>query len=126
MIGFKMKGNFNKTSNYLNRLSVAVKLNNLDTYAKQGVDALMQYTPKRTGKTAASWYYKITRTNDTIRMTFHNDNMSNEGIPIAILIQYGHGTGTGAYVQGVDYINPALTPIFNSIAKDAWEEVTRL
>ena len=81
-------------------------------------------TPVDSGETAASWYYEITNKNNTITISFHNSNIQN-GVPIAILLQYGHGTGTGGWVQGRDYINPAIQPIFDQIAEYAWKEVTR-
>lgn len=96
---------------------------NLDKYGKMGVSALASATPKRTGKTASSWRYEIDKTGGKISISWLNDNV-NDGINIAVIIQYGHGTGTGAYVKGVDYINPALKSIFESIAEDIWKEVT--
>ena len=81
-----------------------------------------RFPPER--ETAASWCYEITNKNNTITISFHNSNIQN-GVPIAILLQYGHGTGTGGWVQGRDYINPAIQPIFDQIAEYAWKEVTR-
>ena len=91
---------------------------------RAGVAALSSATPVDSGETAASWYYEITNKNNTITISFHNSNIQN-GVPIAILLQYGHGTGTGGWVQGRDYINPAIQPIFDQIAEYAWKEVTR-
>ena len=86
--------------------------------------ALASATPVDSGETATSWYYEITNKNNTITISFHNSNIQN-GVPIAIILQYGHGTGTGGWVQGRDYINPAIQPIFDQIANYAWKEVTR-
>ena len=87
--------------------------------------ALASATPVDTGQTANSWYYEIERANGKVSITFYNSNIQN-GIPIAIILQYGHGTGTGGWVQGRDYINPAIQPIFDKIANAAWREVTKL
>ena len=96
----------------------------LDKYGREGVAALQTATPKDTGKTSESWYYKIERKNGSVSLTFHNSNQ-NKGVPIAIILQYGHATGNGGYVEGVDYINPALRPIFDKIAEEAWKEVKK-
>lgn len=90
-----------------------------------GVDALNSATPKDTGLTASSWYYEIEKTSTGVTIAFYNSNIQN-GIPIAIILQYGHGTGTGGWVQGRDYINPAIQPIFDEIAEKAWREVTKV
>lgn len=89
------------------------------------MQALSSATPIESGETANSWYYKINRTKESVSITFHNSNIQN-GVPIAIILQYGHGTGTGGWVEGRDYINPAIQPIFDKIAEDAWKEVTSL
>lgn len=125
MITFRQKGDFSKFNRYLERLKEAVKLGDLNKYGRQGVQALSSATPIESGKTANSWYYKINRTKESVSITFHNSNIQN-GVPIAIILQYGHGTGTGGYVEGRDYINPAIQPIFDRIAEDAWKEVTNL
>lgn len=125
MITFRQKGDFSKFNRYLERLKEAVKLGDLNKYGRQGVQALSSATPIESGKTANSWYYKINRTKESVSITFHNSNIQN-GVPIAIILQYGHGTGTGGYVEGRDYINPAIQPIFDRIAEDAWKEVTSL
>lgn len=94
-------------------------------YGQAGVEALASATPKDTGTTAASWTYKVVKPFlGTARIEWHNTNI-NKGVPIAVIIQYGHGTGSGAYVEGVDYINPAIKPVFNDIANHIWEEVVR-
>lgn len=125
MIGFRVKGDFSKATRYFEKVKGAVKLSDFDKYGKEGVAALASATPVDSGLTAASWSYKITRTDGSIVITFHNSNI-NKGVPIAIILQYGHGTGTGGWVEGRDYINPAIQPIFDKIVKEAWEEVTKL
>lgn len=125
MITFRQKGDFSKFNKYLERLKEAVKLGDLNKYGRQGVQALSSATPIESGETANSWYYKINRMKESVAITFHNSNIQN-GVPIAIILQYGHGTGTGGYVEGRDYINPAIQPIFDRIAEDAWKEVTNL
>lgn len=125
MISFRQKGDFSKLNNYLERVKEAGKVGILDKYGKAGVDALSSATPVKSGKTASSWYYTIKRQNGSVTLEFNNSNF-NKGVPIAIILQYGHATGTGGWVQGRDYINPAIRPIFDQIAKDAWKEVTKL
>lgn len=97
----------------------------LDKYGRRGVAALSSATPRDTGKTAESWVYEIIREKDSVRIEFSNTNVIADGTPVAILLQYGHATKHGGYVQGIDYINPAIQPIFKQIADDAWREVTR-
>ena len=126
MITFRHKGDFSKLNRYLERAKETVKMGDLDKYGKAGVAALASATPVDSGRTASSWYYDITRSGDgSISITFSNSHF-NKGVPIAIILQYGHGTGTGGWVQGRDYINPAIRPVFDKLAKDAWEEVTKL
>lgn len=125
MIIFRQKGNFSKLNSYLERLKEVVKLGDLNKYGRQGVQALSSATPIESGETANSWYYEINRTKESVSISFHNSNINN-GVPIAIILQYGHGTGTGGWVEGRDYINPAIQPIFDKIAEDAWKEVTNL
>ena len=125
MIKFKHKGDFSKLSSFLEKSKEAVRLGNLDKYGREGVAALASATPVETGLTASSWYYKIVRTKGTVSLEFHNSNIQN-GVLIAIIIQYGHGTRNGGYVQGRDYINPVLQPLFDKIANEAWREVTKL
>lgn len=124
MISLSVKGN-NKTEKWLEKLEK--KMFNIDSfrkYGEEGVRALEVSTPKDTGTTANSWYYDIEQTKDTITINWKNRNI-NKGVLIAAIIQYGHGTGTGGYVQGIDYINPAMRPVFQKIAEDAWKEVTK-
>jgi len=125
MITIKQKGDFKKLDRYLERLLNVIKRGELDKYGRMGVDALMASTPVDSGKTARSWYYEVKHTNGGASIVFRNSNV-NDGVPIAIILQLGHGTGTGGYVAGRDYINPAIQPIFDQIANDAWKEVTSL
>ena len=125
MISFRHKGDFSKFSRYLERAKNVVRAGDLNKYGRQGVAALASATPVDSGETANSWSYEIERTNESISIQFYNSNIQN-GVPIAIIIQYGHGTGTGGWVQGRDYINPAIRPLFDKIANDMWREVTRL
>jgi len=125
MITFKQKGDFSKLSSFLERAKEVVKIGDLDRYGKAGVEALSAATPVDSGITARSWYYEIERKNGSVSIVFKNSNV-NDGVPIAIILQYGHGTGTGGWVEGRDYINPAIQPIFDRLANEAWREVTRL
>lgn len=125
MITFRSKGDFSKLTNFLERAKEGVKIGALDKYGREGVAALSSATPTDTGNTSMSWFYKIERQNGSVSISFHNSNI-NKGVPIAIILQYGHGTGTGGWVQGRDYINPAIQPLFDRIADEAWREVTKL
>ena len=125
MISFRQKGDFSKLTRYLERVKETAKIGILDKYGKEGVAALASATPTETGKTASSWYYEIEHQNGSAKISFNNSNV-NKGVPIAIILQYGHGTGTGGWVQGRDYINPAIQPLFDRIADEAWKEVTKL
>ena len=125
MITFRQKGDFSKITRYFERAKEKLRLGDLDKYGRAGVAALASATPIDTGLTASSWYYEIENTKETVEISFHNSNIQN-GVPIAIILQYGHGTGTGGWVEGRDYINPAIQPIFDDIANEAWREVTKL
>ena len=125
MIGFRQKGDFSKTTKFLTKLKQNVDISTFEKYGKKGVAALASATPVDSGLTANSWYYKIEKTNDSISLLFCNSNIQN-GVPIAVILQYGHGTRNGVWVQGRDYINPAIQPIFDQIVKEAWGEVTKL
>lgn len=125
MISFRHKGDFSKLTRYLEKTKEVVKLGDLDKYGREGVAALASATPVDTGLTANSWYYEIKHAKDSVTITFNNSNVQN-GVPIAVILQYGHGTGNGGWVQGRDYINPAIRPIFDRIADGAWKEVTKL
>lgn len=125
MITFRHKGNFSKFTKYLEKASNAARIDILDKYGREGVAALASATPIDSGETANSWAYRIVRSKESVAIEFYNTNIQN-GVPIAIILQYGHGTGTGGWVEGRDYINPAIQPIFDRIVNDAWREVTRL
>ena len=125
MISFRQKGDFKKLTRYLERAKEVVKLGDLDKYGREGVQALSSATPVDSGLTASSWYYTIENKNGIAKIMFNNSNVQN-GVPIAVILQYGHGTGTGGWVEGRDYINPAIRPIFDKIAESAWREVTKL
>ena len=123
MISFRHKGDFSKADRYLEKLKESVKLGILDKYGRAGVAALSSATPVDTGLTANSWFYEIEHSSGSDKIVFNNSNIQN-GVPIAIILQYGHGTGTGGWVQGRDYINPAIQPIFDQMTKEVWKEVT--
>lgn len=125
MITFRQKGDFSKVTHYFEKLKETAKLGVLDKYGREGVAALASATPTETGLTASSWSYTIERQNESVAIVFENSNI-NKGVPIAIILQYGHGTGTGGWVQGRDYINPAIQPIFDKMADEAWKEVTKI
>lgn len=125
MISFRQKGDFSKLTRYLERVKEVARIGDLDKYGRQGVAALESATPKDTGLTSKSWKYEIKQSKGSVSISFYNTNIQN-GVPIAILLQYGHGTRNGGWVQGRDYINPAIQPIFDEIAKSAWKEVTSL
>ena len=124
MITFRQKGDFKKLTSFLERAKEKFDVGILDKYGREGVAALSSATPVDTGLTASSWYYKIENKNGIASIGFYNSNIQN-GVPIAIVLQYGHGTGTGGYVKGRDYINPAIQPVFDTLAENAWREVTR-
>lgn len=124
MIRFRQKGDFSKLTRFLERAKEGVHLGDLDKYGREGVAALASATPVESGLTASSWYYEITNKNGIIRISFLNRNIQN-GVPIAIILQYGHATGTGGWVEGRDYINPSVRPLFDKIAETAWREVTK-
>lgn len=123
MIRITQKGNFEKTEKFFSRARKRDYYRALSFYGQKGVQALSAATPKDTGKTAASWGYTINQSPRSVSITWTNSNTTDSGIPIVILIQYGHGTRSGAYVQGRDFINPAIRPIFDEIAEKVWREV---
>lgn len=124
MISFRQKGDFSTLTRYLQKNKSAINVSSLDRYGKEGVAALSSATPVESGKTANSWYYRIENQNGKIAIQFCNSNI-NKGVPIAVILQYGHGTKNGGWVEGRDYINPAIQPIFDKIAEEAWKEVTK-
>lgn len=118
------KGDFSKTDKFFEKCLHIFRMGKLDRYGRQGVAALAAATPVgETGKTASSWRYEIVNNKNSFGINWYNEN-ENDGVNIAIILQYGHATGSGAYVQGVDYINPAMRSVFNDIAEGVWREVT--
>ena len=125
MIKFRHKGDFSKLTRYFEKMLNAIRLGILDKYGREGVAALASATPVESGQTAGSWYYEIEHKKGSASIIFLNSHV-NQGVPIAIILQYGHGTGTGGWVQGRDYINPAIQPVFDKIADEVGREVTKL
>ena len=113
MISFRQKGDFSKLTSYLERVKEIANRGILDKYGREGVAALSSATPVDSSLTANSWYYKIENKRGSATITFYNSNIQN-GVPIAIILQYGHGTRNGGWIEGRDYINPAIQPIFDS------------
>lgn len=124
MITVKQKGSFNNFYSWCERIKEVFNLGILDEYGRRGVEALAAATPKNSGSTAQSWNYEITRTQNSASLTFYNTN-ENKGVPIAIILQYGHATKNGSWVEGIDYVNPAIQPIFEQIAEELWKEVSK-
>lgn len=124
MIKIRQKGGFRKLTFFLEKAKESFDIGILDEYGKKGVAALSSATPVDTGLTASSWFYKIENKNGVAKIEFHNSNVQ-KGVLIALILQYGHGTKNGGYVVGRDYINPAIQPVFDELAKNAWKEVTR-
>jgi hypothetical protein len=122
MITFKHTGNFKNTETFFARAAKMDFTSILDSYGVQGVTALSLATPSNSGETAGQWSYEIVRTANQVSIFWCNSHVNN-GVNIAVILQYGHGTGTGGYVQGRDYINPAIRPIFDQIAEEAWKKV---
>lgn len=124
-MGFRLRavGKWTATERFLNRLQSKDYFSRLNEYAQRGVSALQAATPVDSGKTASAWRAEVEVGNDTTSIYWINDNVTYQGDPVAILLQYGHGTGTGGYVQGRDYINPAMKPVFDSIEEGVWQLV---
>lgn len=116
-------GSFTNTTKFLAFLQSGRIFDSLDTYAQRGVEALAAATPQDTGKTASSWSYTIEKSGGSYSIYWTNDDKDEDGTPIVILLQYGHGTGTGGYVQGRNFILPAIVPIFDQISNDVWKAV---
>lgn len=125
MIKIWQKGDFSKTFRFLNKLENYNFIDKLNRCGKKGTEALAAATPKDTGLTSQSWEYEVKSTKDTVTVTFTNTNIQN-GVPIAVILQYGHATKNGYWVEGIDYINPALKPVFEEIADEIWEEVKKV
>ena len=124
MIKIRQKGDFKKLTSLLERAKEGLDIGVLDKYGRKGVAALSSATPVDTGLTASSWFYKIENKNGVAKIEFHHSNIQ-DGVPLAVILQYGHGTRNGGYVVGRDYINPAIQPVFDELAKNAWKEVAR-
>lgn len=122
-ISFESNGSFRRTESFLSRMSKGDIYRELEKYARLGVNALSAETPVDSGATASAWNYEVRKTGRTFSITWTNNHKVN-GLPIVILLQYGHGTGTGGYVQGRDFINPVMRPIFDKIAENVWKAVT--
>ena len=122
MLYVTSQGDFSKTQKFLAKLARPNIIERLKAYGSMGVDALSAATPKDSGKTAGSWGYEVKQSGKTYSIVWINTNVV-QGVPIAVILQYGHGTGTGGYVKGFDYINPAIQPIMNRIAEDVWKVV---
>lgn len=121
------KGDHKKTGNRLKRLVKGGQSDipvDLDSYGRMGVDALARATPVDSGLSASSWNYEVIKDNKGPAIVWDNTNVTPGGLPVVILIQYGHGTGTGGYVPGIDFINPAISPIFDKLIDDLWKEVS--
>ena len=123
MITFSSKGDFKKANSFFERMKEIIKIGDLNKYGRRGVEALRAATPKDTGETANAWGYEIQRKDGEASIIWTNSHI-NKGVNIAVILQYGHGTGTGGYVQGIDYINPAMRPVFQQIVDEALKEVT--
>lgn len=123
MISVTTKGSFDKTERFLKK-NVHMNFDRyLEMYAQKGVEALAAATPKRTGLTADSWGYEIVKGAEQTSITWTNSNVVDGWYNVALMIQYGHGTATGVYVEGIDYINPAIRSIFDALAEEIWKEV---
>ena len=125
MISVRHKGDFSRFGKYLNKCKTVPSTVLLSKYGQEGVAALASATPVESGQTASSWSYEIEHSAGSSVIRFNNSHI-NKGVPIAIILQYGHGTGTGGWVEGRDYINPAIQPVFDRLANEAWREVTKL
>lgn len=123
IVSFKQKGDFEKTTKFLHRLTEGINRRKLESYGRLGVESLRSATPKDTGKTAESWSYEIVEQPGRTSIYWRNNNVVDGWANIAVLIQYGHATRNGGWVQGRDYINPAIQPIFDKMADDIWKEV---
>lgn len=125
MIKIRCRGTYEKTEKFLKENKNINELRQImEKYGREGVAALSANTPIDTGATASSWFFEVIQDRDGISLIFNNSNTTKTGVPIAILLQYGHGNGKGGYIQGRDFINPAIQPIFDRLADEAWKEVT--
>ena len=122
-IKMSSKGDFNKSFKFLKAMKEKDWLKRIDQYAQEGVNALKAATPKDTGLTADSWNYEITNDGNRLEITWYNTNVKKGYFNVALMLQYGHATKSGTWIKGVDYINPALKPVFDKISNNMWEEV---
>jgi hypothetical protein len=125
IISIESKGSFKRTEKFLERMQKQEIFAALEKYGEMGVQALASATPSATGETANSWYYTVSKKSGSYSLIWHNRHVDEDGVSVAVLIQYGHATGTGGYVQGRDFINPAIRPIFDQIAAEVWKAVTK-
>ena len=123
VISFQVHGDFNKLDGFFEKMKEGVNAGVLDKYGKIGVDALRLYTPKDTGLTSESWKYRIVRNSQGTAIEWYNTNVQ-DNVHVAVVLQYGHATKSGTFIEGIDYINPAMRPVFEEIATRAWKEVT--
>ena len=122
MLSVNTSGDFKKTTKFLEFLESGKMFSVLEHYGRVGVDALSDATPIETGETSISWGYSVNRSGNRYSINWYNEN-EEDGVNIAVILQYGHGTGTGGYVRGIDYINPAMRPVFTKIIDDVWRQV---
>lgn len=125
MITLSADGDFTKTRGFIERLKETMRLGILDKYGREGVKVLSEATPVDTGETARSWSYKITRERNSATLSFYNTNVV-DGVSVAVILQYGHGTRNGGWVEGRDYINPALRPVFDRLVDELTKEVSKV
>ncbi len=125
MISVQVKGSFKNMNSFLQRMQRREQFRGLERYGARGVSALRDATPKESSETANSWYYEIIDKPGYFAIHWLNSHVDTKGVPIAVLLQYGHATRNGGFVEGEDYINPAIRPIFDQIANDMWKEVTK-
>lgn len=124
-ISFRITGDYSRTKQFLEQAKGTVGRSDFDNYGRTGVEALRAATPLDSGETAQSWGYRIVRKRGRVSIEWYNTNLV-DGVNVAVVLQYGHATRNGYFVQGRDYINPALRPVFDQIAEDTWKEVTQL
>ena len=124
IVTIKQRGNFNNSERWLKRITHRDFASKLADYGELGVAALYENTPYDTGATARAWRYEISRSPERVTISWVNDNRPY-GVPVAVIIQYGHATRNGGWVEGIDYINPALRPVFEEISDKLWKEVTK-
>ena len=125
-ITFRQHGDFSRLSKYLSKSLDTIAMRHFQRYGEEGVEALKAATPVDSGKTATSWSYEIKQNGSVYSLEFHNSNVADGWFNVAIMLDVGHGTGTGGWVEGLNYIDPAIQPIFERMAHDLWLEVTKI